>query len=538
MSWLSRRLGIREPEHRVRVYDEELVPMRDGVRLRTQRVGPRDPGPHPAVLIRSPYGTGWTFPLPLMRFIARLLAQRGYDVVLQDSRGRYGSEGSFYPFVSERDDGVDSVEWIGKQSWFGGQLGMWGGSYLGYTQWAVAADAPEFLRVLVPSLTSTDMHGLFYPGGAFSLITALRWAVGNGENASVRVPERRLPAAARVRPMRAATREAGRPAGFFEDWCDHPEIDAYWAGINMERAKRESRVPALSIAGTYDIFGAAQIEDYQAMRESTWLELGPYAHGRYAIPARRLGWKNAGALRMLASSLEFLDHHLQGGPLERGRVRRYAQGEDRWIDGEDWPPRGARLVRLYLRQGGRLDAEAPGSTEPADRYTYDPADPVPTCGGTFLGPRCGPADQAPLASRPDVLIYETAPLERTLALAGPVRLKLFASTNAAATDFTGKLVQVPADSTRPSLNLCDGILRVGEARADPLALDIDLWHVSATIPAGDRLRLEVSSSNFPRFDAHPNIAGNPADATRVAVARQDVHHSADTPSCLELHALG
>jgi putative CocE/NonD family hydrolase len=473
----------------------------------------------------------------MARLAARLFAERGYQVVLQDTRGRYGSQGTFYPFVHEREDGAVTLEWIGEQPWFDGRLAMWGGSYFGYTQWAVAASAPPFLKAIVPIVTSTDFHGFFYPGGAFSLISALRWAAGNGEKRSIRVSERRLPAASRERPMRAATHALGRPARFFEDWTDHPQLDDYWKRINLPEALETNRIPTLSVAGTYDIFCGVQIADYCARRDSTWLDLGPFAHGNYAISPRRLGWKNAGITRILSSSLAFLDHHLHGIDLARARVRRYVQGTDRWVEEEDWPPPQATRKRFYLRSGGRLDREAPGGDEEPDRYRYDPTDPVPTRGGTFLGPRCGPQDQRPIEGRPDILFYETAPLSRPLEIAGPVRLRLFASTDAPATDFSGKLVHVPADSRRPALNLCEGIRRIESDSSEPNPLEVDLWSASAEVPTGDRLRLEISSSNFPRFDAHPNLSGNPALATETRVARQRIHHAAETPSFLELHLL-
>jgi putative CocE/NonD family hydrolase len=242
-------------------------------------------------------------------------------------------------------------------------------------------------------------------------------------------------------------------------------------------------------------------------------------------------------MRIFHSSIGFLDHHLRGIDLVRTRVRRYVQGPDRWVEEGDWPPAQATRERLYLRRGGRLDLEAPGGDEEPDGYRYDPADPVPTRGGTFLGPRCGPQDQRPLEGRPDILFYQTAPLPRPLEIAGPVRLRLFASTDAPSTDFSGKLVHLPADSRRPALNLCEGIRRIDTASSEPMLLEVDLWNASVEIPAGDRLRLEISSSNFPRFDAHPNVPGNPADATEARVAQQRIHHAADTPSYLELHLL-
>jgi putative CocE/NonD family hydrolase len=511
--------------------------MRDGVALRTRRIGPADPGPRPTVLVRTPYGIGWNPPLPILPLFARFLAGRGYNVVLQDTRGRYGSGGRFTPFVHEREDGLDTLDWVADQPWCDGRVGMWGASYFGYTQWAVSAAERPFLKALVPIVTSTDFHGLFYPGGAFSLLSSLRWATSNGDRRGRRAPERRLPAATRVRPMADAVRAARREAPFFDDWVAHPERDAYWAGIDLPDARAGSRVPALSIAGTWDIFARVQLDDYAAMRESTWLDLGPFAHGTWAVSARKLGWRHAGFGSLLPASLAFLDHHLMGRPLERDRVRRYVVGEDRWVEEPEWPPPGTREMRLHLRSGGRLSRETPGPDEPADTYIYDPENPVPTRGGSLLGPRAGPDDQRGLEHRSDVLCYETEPLPFDLSIAGPVAMQLVVSTDAEATDFTGKLVHCPRDETTPAINLCDGIRRVARVDAETFPIEIDLWPVSAVIPAGDRLRVEVSSSNFPRFDAHPNVRGNPAHTTATKVARQTVHHRADAPSFLSLRTL-
>ena len=328
-------------------------------------------------------------------------------------------------------------------------------------------------------------------------------------------------------------RATGREAAFFADWVEHRERDAYWQRIDHPAA-RASRLPTLLVAGTYDIFCGPQLDDFAARGEETCLDLGPFAHGSYAIPPRRLGWRRAGMGRIAAGMLPFLDRHLQDRPSERTRVRRYVQGEDRWSEEAGWPPADVVVERFHLRAGGRLDREPPGGDEPPDRYRYDPEDPVPSRGGTFLGPRCDPADQRGLEQRPDVLVYETPPFERPLEIAGPVRLRLRASSDAPATDFTGKLVHLPARERRPALNLCEGIRRLDRTGGEASEVDIDLWHTSARLEPGDRLRLEVSSSNFPRFDAHPNTTEHPGFASQAKPAQQTIHHARDAASCLEL----
>ncbi len=537
MGWIARKLGLREPEYRPRFAGERRIAMRDGVELRAHHLAPNDDAKHPTVLMRTPYGIGWNPPLFLMPIVARILASRGYNVILQDTRGRYGSDGTFYPFINESDDGQDTAAWVADQPWFNGRLGMWGPSYLGYTQLAVARRPPEYLRALVPIMTSTDFHGTFYPGNAFSLITALRWASGNGERRGRLPPERKLPAAARTRPMREATRAAGRPTAFFEHWTDHPNADEYWRDIDLIDVREARSVPTLQVAGTYDMFCGPQLRDFAAGDPSMHLNLSPLAHGTPALSARRLGWRHTSPTQVLSASIDFLDHHLRDRPHPGTRVRRYVQNEDRWIDDDTWPPADAAPTRLYLRSGGRLDRDVPGSDDPPARFTYDPENPVPSFGGSFLGSRCGPADQAPTATRDDVLVFETETLDETLHLAGPVRATLHVESDAPATDFTAKLVHLPRATSGPALNICDGIRRMNPLPRGISAVEIDLWHASFAIRPGERLRLEISSSNFPRYDAHPNLPGNPAHATATRSAAQQVHLSRTAPSFVELYAL-
>lgn len=537
MDPLARLLGLRPGEHRVRWQEERAIAMRDGVRLRTWRLAPIGGGQHPTLLIRTPYGIGWNLPMPIMPFLARLFATRGYQVVLQDTRGRYGSDGEFYPFVHERRDGQDTLAWIEGQPWFDGRLGMWGASYFGYTQWSLADGAPAYLKALVPFITTADFHSFFYPGGAFSLISALRWASGNGGRRGNYARPSRVLAAARTRPLRDAVRVAGQRAAFFDDWVDHPDRDDYWAAIDHLSVRTTNRVPVLSIAGLYDIFCGPQLEDYSAMRTTTNLEIGPYAHGSHALSPRRLGWTQAGPIHFMRSSLAFLDHHLQGRDLVRAPVERYVVGQDRWCEEASWPPPAAQPLRFHLHAGGRLLRDEPAADAPPSHFVHDPEAPVPSRGGSFLGPKCGLADQRPLGARRDVLCFDTPPLARALHLAGPVTARLVCESSAPATDFTAKLVWLPSAASRPALNLCDGIRRVPQMQSGPQEIAIDLWSASAVIPAGDRLRVEIASSNFPRYDAHPGVPGNPGHARSWQRAEQTLHHAADRPSHVEVHTL-
>lgn len=527
--------------------------MADGVRLATQVLRPAGAQRAPAVLIRTPYGSR------MPRFsalLARLFAEAGFAVVLQDVRGRFLSEGRFDPFHAEAADGARTLDWIADQAWFGGRTGAIGFSYLAYTAWAARAAAPARVDAVAVGIGVADLHPMFYPGGAFSLETALRWSAGVGLREEV--PERRLDLARglRHRPLREADRVALRERPWFRDWLDHPRRDGFWQSL---AAPLEDAPPTLSIAGWYDLFLAPQLAEYAALATGAGgppprLVVGPWAHGRYRHPrwAPRQRWFARVALEEM---LAFLDRHLRDAGDLRARPVRVSPAEGGApIDLAAWPPPDARPRVLYLRSGGgantlagdgRLDSAEAGRGEAPDRFTYDPADPVPSLGGAMLGPS-GRADQRPVESREDVLCYTTGPLEAETLLAGPVRVVLHAASSAPDTDFTAKLVSVAPDGR--SVNLCEGVARArwrhgGEAPrwlepGVPEAFEIDLGAVVARLPAAHRLRLEVSSSSFPRFDANPNTRGPIPLAECGVAAQQTVHHEPDGPSRIELHTLG
>jgi hypothetical protein len=530
----------------------EWVAMADGVRLATWVFRPADRPRAPAVLIRTPYGArSWRVP---MRFLARLVAEAGYACAVQDVRGRYASEGEFEPFANEAADGERTIAWLLDQAWCDGRLALVGFSYLAFTAWAAAARAPEAVRAVAVGIGSADFHPAFYPGGAFSLETGLRWAASLGEREGV--PEWRvdLPRALRFLPVRAADRVAIRERPYFRDWLDHPRHDEFW----RERSAPLRGMPAaLLLAGWYDLFLGPQLADHAALAAGgasrpPRLVVGPWTHGRYTrwSWSPREQWFAHVAPREI---LGFLDRELGGDGAPPARAARlFELGGRGWFEADAWPPPGAAERSLYLRSGGRantlggdgrLELEAPGGAEPPDRFAYDPADPVPSLGGALLGPG-GAVDQRPVESRADVLCYTSAPLDRDLHLAGPVRAVLFAASSAPDTDFTAKLVEVGADGS--AVNLCEGIARCRWRLGGPepawlqpdaaVRLEIDLAATCARIAPGHRLRLEVSSSSLPRFDRNPNTRDDPARAERGAPARQTVLHDAEHPSRLVLQA--
>ena len=515
-------------------------------------------------------------------------AMHGYAVVIQDIRGRFGSDGEFYPFVNEMEDGYDSVEWVAAQPWCDGKVGMYGSSYSGATQWLAAKAKPPSLACIVPGATASDYHeGWTWQGGAFKLGLNLSWTIsgltsGNWDNLSKRLflPARQLDLLLEAQdnlmsrcnylPMRELPDLEGGFAPYYYDWLDHPEYDDYWREISIEESHSEIGVPAFGFGGWYDVFVGGTIRNFTRVRElgateeargGQRLVVGPWVHGgiqRSVSGEFNFGGRaSAEAQDLQGQLLRYCDYWLKGednGVREEKPVSLFVMGENGWRSEDEWPLSRAREVKFNLHSRGRantlngdgwLDPEPPGGGA-TDVYVYNPIDPVPTRGGAlccdegFLAP--GVFDQRTIETRPDVLVYTTPPLEQYTEVTGPVTVTLYASSSARDTDFTAKLIDVsPAGYAR---NLADGIIRARyRTPREPASLiepddvheyTIDLGATSNLFKKGHRIRLEISSSNFPRFDRNSNT-GEPigTDAGFVS-ALQTVHHSTEYPSHVTL----
>lgn len=569
-------------EHRV--LRDVMVAMRDGVELATDAYVPAGV-PAPAILYRLPYDKSVRVTL---EEVTRLL-EAGYAVVTQDTRGRYASAGRFVPFRHEADDGVDTVAWVAAQGWCDGRVGMAGGSYFGATQWLAAAQAPPALHAIAPRVTSDPAAGYHegwtYQGGAFQLGFALHWA-----SAFLALPElaRRARAGAAtsddVRALVAAVDgtdalyetlplqavDALRDgAPYYFDWLAHPDFDSWWRELVPDPAHDGVGVPSLNIGGWYDIFLGGTLANYRAARRrragggaNARLIVGPWGHGTSSghFPECAFGLLASDAgFDLVGAQIRFFDRHVkQAEADDEAPVKLFVMGADAWRDEQDWPLPDTRFTSYYLHSGGHANTAAgdgtlsmePPADEPADVFRYDPRDPVPTVGGqTFLpglavGANAGPRDQAAVEARHDVLCFTTPPLEADLEVTGPVTLILHAASSARDTDFTGKLVDVHPDGR--AMLLTDGILRARYRRSTstpellepnrPYELTIDLVATANVFRAGHRIRLEVSSSNFPRFDRNTNTGGTiaedgPAD---LIVAANRVLHDVAHPSRLVL----
>ena len=562
----------------VKVERAVSVKMRDGVILRGDIFRPDAEGKFPALLQRTPYRRAtWGYDVDF----AQRAAARGYVVFLQDVRGRYTSDGEWYPFLHESEDGYDTIEWIAAQPYSDGRVGMFGGSYVGATQMLAAIAHPPHLAGICPIVTASDYHnGWTYQGGAFEQWFDQSWTTGLAQDTLEHQIERMpsTPEDVNVLPLTAYPIFNRNPAGvinvsastiapYFLDWLAHPSYDDYWRRWSIEEHYADIRVPALHTAAWYDIFLGGSLRNYIGLKARAATEEARkgqrllVAIGGHAGEGRKIGEIDFGpeAEKFNESevTLHWYDFLFKGARNEfaTGKaVKIFVMGIDQWRDEDDWPLTRAKSTKYFLHSQGRantaggngsLSTLAPGA-EPSDEFVYDPAKPVPTVGGPLccdsdhLAP--GPRDQRSVEERNDVLVYSTSPLDHDLEVTGPVRLEFFAASSAVDTDFTAKLLDVAPDGT--AINLTEGILRARyrDSQATPAflvsgrayLLSIDLWATSNVFRTGHRLRLELSSSNFPRFDRSLNT-GEPASNSATWVkATNTIFHDKTRPSALIL----
>lgn len=570
------------------------IPMRDGVKLYADVWRPVTGEPLPVLVSRTPYGRAM-LQAGLLGAPPADLARAGYAVVYQDSRGRFESEGDWVPIDVEVDDGYDTVEWAAAQPWSDGRVGMFGASYMGYTQWLAAIARPPHLVAIAPEVASAEYWGTWFgTGGALRLAHRVGWAVAVGAAHARRIGEPEpeldelLDVQARMRAMVAGPEALAAHNRRMADLLDphfrsRPLRDnallakiAPWMNVKLDREERDDPhwleldhrlhyprldLPAFHVGGWYDINVNGTIANYVGMtryaateraRRAQRLVVGPWPH--WTPQLSTVGDVDFGpdaVLDLEPIRREWFGHWLRGMPapmLEAAPIRIFVMGENVWRDEWEWPLARTTWTSWYLHSGGRantsegdgrLDRSAPTAAEPADTFVYDPDDPVPTRGGRLLGTGgavAGAFDQREVERRADVLVFTSDPLDAPTEITGPVTVELWAATSAPDTDFTAKLCEVHGDGR--VINLCDGIVRARAFLPTPLQpgasypYTIDLWETSVLVPAGHRLRLEISSSSFPQFEANPNT-GNPVGTDRdadVRVARQTVFHDPVHPS--------
>jgi len=576
------------PIREVTVQKDVPARMRDGATLMSNVYRPATGDPYPVLLTRMPYGKDLPFNATYLDPIRA--ARRGYIVAIQDVRGRYASEGEFTPFVREFEDGYDAVEWAAKLPGSSGTVGMIGLSYLGKTQWHAAVMQPPSLRSMAPGQTwGNHLNGAQMRGGARELGLMQYWAQaalalgvlfrryrGEPQQIEAKLPEligsidtllagggydvlplTRLPDPDNLTPF---------VRGGFARGAD----DEGWSYLNIDGKYDRVEVPTFHIGGWYDCFIGETLRQYGAMKERAKaagrhpprLLVGPWTHADFGSTIGDLdfGIGSSGAflnyrgdltdahLRWFNATLKGDDSALGGSP----PVEVFVMGENRWRGYGEWPVPGACTERWYLRADGRLSRETPERSEP-DEYDYDPGNPVPTLGGAILmAPihRPGPRDQRAIEDRPDVLLYTSEVLREDYTVLGPVHAIIFAATSAPDTDFVARVVDVYPDGR--AIVVTDGVIRASERQAfpapgvigpaEPKPLEpgrvyefkVDLWATGITFQAGHRVRVQITSSCFPRWDRNPNTGESGATSARTEVARQRIFHDRKRPSGVTL----
>jgi putative CocE/NonD family hydrolase len=539
--------------------------MRDGTVLRADVYRPGGTGPWPVLLTRLPYGK--QSPMVALILDPVAAAKRGFMVVIQDTRGRFASEGEWEPWTYEENDGYDTVRWAAALPGSNGSVGMIGGSYFGNTQWMAALSKPPELKAIAPLITWSDPDdGLWARGGAIELGITVPWSLMQGADTLMR--RHRTDLEALVSGVTGLVQNLDGlasggygelPSGRFPAFARHdlPELgyersrrDPEWArSCRVAGRHDEVDLPTFQVGGWYDIFTQGTLDNFAAMRRagrSATLVMGPWTHTNwrnvvgdvnfgFAANSDFMGMRG----RLTDMQFDWFQRTIGDGEAlepDTGQVLLFVMGINQWREETEWPLSRAVDTDFHLRADGRLTLERPSTAEQPEEFTYDPMDPVPTTGGALLMAdefRPGPLDQAVVEARDDVLVFTTEPLAEDTEVTGRVRAVLFASTDGPSTDWVARLCDV--DEHGVSRNVADGIVRVRAATPGEAAEHVvDLWSTSIVFRAGHRIRVQVTSSNFPRWDRNLNTGEPEETATTARVARQQIFHDPDRPSRIVL----
>jgi putative CocE/NonD family hydrolase len=533
--------------------------MSDGIVLVSDHYYPPQQGPNPTLLMRQPYGRDIASTVVYAHPI--WFAAHGYNVVIQDVRGRGDSEGDFYPFRAEARDGADTIRWLRRRSESNGKVGMYGFSYQGLTQLLAASEEPEGLLCIAPAMAACDLyHGWFYRQGALRLASTLGWGLqmlkADARRRKLREASDGLEKAwtdLRTQPLvtpygtHPLIQQEGMPT-YVRDWITHDQPGPYWAAMDVSESLARINLPALHIAGWFDTYLSGTVSGFLSLSEKDhqYLVAGPWVH----IPwGEMVGEQNLGSEAIVdtdALLLRWFNHWLRdsGEFAHEPRIRHFALGENRWHNADTFP---SPTFSLYLHSKGRaesrkgdgtLSATSPNAVAPRDVFSYDPEVPVHGPGGPAA--LTGPINQAQLELGNNLLVYTTAPLVEPLHILGSPKLTLYAATSAAYADFTGKLVRLRPNGQADFV--CIGIARSSYLFPDVYSADsIHRWEItleptSCVFAIGDAIRLEVASSAFPLYDRNPSTAVKPwlADSWNWQRSTQMVLHDAEHPSHLDL----
>jgi len=520
--------------------------MPDSVKLMTEVYRPDSSGSYPVILVRSPYAGDIGIAL------AEYFTPRDYVVVSQSVRGLGGSEGEFFPFVYEKTDGLATLDWVLNQEWCNGKIGLWGVSYLGFCAWQIAEGNPDAVGAMVVTSGWADLGSFMAQNGAFQLQAHVRWFLQFF--AGQQIPDEAWPGIFQTLPISALFQGAENVSTASEETFDFSRI----------------KIPVYHTTGWYDYIYPNVLEAFQALDTldgypPQHLRIGPWGHNDYHNSVTRVGEIDFG--ESASSDLEdefdimlnWFDRWLKGrsqDTADDSPIKLFVMGENEWRRFSEWPPQNAVTEDWFLNSDGdAVEAEGSGSltksqpaTDTCDLYVYDPNDPAPTIGGAishFFPENLGPQNQVGMEMRSDVLMYTSPPLKNAMTIIGPISVSVYAATSAPSTDFTGKLTVVQPDGY--TYNIVDGIVRGyyedgGEGLPWMFPDSIGIYHIdlgatAITLTEGSRLCLQISSSNFPKYDRNPNTGENPFSATELVPATQRIYHGPSYRSRLTLPVL-
>ncbi len=523
-AWLQAVARFAQPPEK----KTEKIAMRDGTLLATDLYLPQGDGPFPVILTRTPYGR------VKRGKDAGSFVNNGYVFIIQDMRGRFDSQGENLPFHgcgwSEHQDGIDTLAWIKQQPWCDGRIATIGGSAGGITQNLLAGAAPDDLKAQYISVAAASMYSDgTYIGSAFRKADIENWTTGNKFDPKA------------LELMRA-----------------HPSYDDYWARFETATRHAQMKVPAVHVGGWFDMFAQGTLDEFVGRQHrgapgakgAQKLVMGPWTHAIGKMPAGELTFPNATRVPVEYDPLRWFAHYLKGadnGAEKEPAVAYYVMGDtatpgapgNEWRFANDWPI-PAKETAVYLTGDRRLSLEKPSADVAPQEYTFDPANPCPTLGGHNLTIDRGSMDQRKIEGRDDVLVFTSSVVDKPVEVTGRIFAKIFISSSAADTDLSVRLCDVYPDGR--SMLIAEGIQRLRYRRSrekpEPLTpgqveeVSVDCWSTSQIFNTGHRVRVTITSSNFPRFDVNPGTAQPWSEAGEKVKQTNRIHCDAEHPSRL------
>ena len=546
---------LSQPTYEVRYELNVRIPMSDGVELSADMYRPDAPGRFPVILVRTPYDNN----NERDRKTGMYYAQRGYIYIAQDTRGRGDSDGRFYPLINEAGDGYDTHEWIGKQEWSNGKIGSTGGSYVGWVQVYAATKKSKYYTAMIPMVTPPDPFlNVPYQNGAF-MMAMLDWVILIDGRSMQDLSKHNLQEIYNLLPLADMEKAVGRNSPFWKDWLDHYSWDEYWDGQSYQEKLWKVDMPAIHMTGWFDDDQPGALMNFTEMRKYAKtigkekhqrLIVGPWPHAlNYFTKLGDFDYGPQALIDMNELHLKWYDYWLKGkdtGILDEPPVKIFIMGDNVWRDEQEWPLARTVYTPYYFHSDGSANSRhgngglstTPPDKEKSDQYVYDPADPpkyIFKPGSFQLGLN---EDQRFVEDRKDVLCFTSDVLEEDLEITGPLKVKLYASSDAKDTDFVARLVDVLPDGYAMRVN--DGIIRArfrNSYREPELMVPgevyeftIDLWATSQVFKKGHRIRIEVLSSAFPKFDRNLNTGDKPGFSTEMRKAQQTIYHNKKYPS--------